>query len=150
LLFSKNICGQGAISLKVFMEENTVDPKLIIDKVAEDEEIFQHVNNPIIGIKPIQKKYLGIPNHADQIGNKFFFTDGEAKVEIVVVTDEIIRVRLAPHGVFLDEFSYAVPKLSIKATAFTLFESDTEFRVSTGVINCHIRKQDFFISFSDS
>ena len=43
--------------------------------------------------------------------NKFFFTDGEAKVEILVVTHEIIRVRLAPHGVFLEEFSYAVPKL---------------------------------------
>src|ERR1700712_5647063 len=132
------------------MEENTTDPKLDKDILAEDDETFQHVNNPIIGIKPIQKKYLGIPNHADQIGNKFFFTDGEAKVEIVVVTDEIIRVRLAPHGVFLEEFSYAVPKLAQKATAFTLFENDAEFRVSTGVINCHVRKQDFFISFSDA
>jgi alpha-glucosidase len=90
---SKNFCWQGAISLNVFMEENTVDPKLELNKVAAEEEVFQHVNNPIIGIKPIQKKYLGIPNHADQIGNKFFFTDGEAKVEIVVVTDEIIRVQ---------------------------------------------------------
>ncbi len=72
------------------------------------------------------------------------------KVEVVVVTDEIIRVRLAPHGVFLDEFSYAVPKLVQKATTFTLFENNKEFRVSTPVINCHIRKKDFFISFSDS
>jgi len=132
------------------MEENTIDPQLDSNKSTADDEVFQHVNNPVIGLKPIIKKYLGIPKQVDQIGNKFFFTDGEAKVEIVVVTDEIIRVRLAPHGVFLEEFSYGVPNLMPKATAFTLFEDDAEFRVSTGVVTCHIRKADFFISFSDA
>src|ERR1700712_1555057 len=102
------------------MEENSIDPELELNKLLEDEEDFKHVNNPIVGIKPIIKKYLGVPNHADQIGNKFYFTDGEAKVEIIVVTKEIIRVRVAPHGVFLDDFSYAVPKLVQKTTEFTL------------------------------
>ncbi|MDN3581362.1 glycoside hydrolase family 31 protein [Mucilaginibacter flavus] len=138
------------------MESNTPNPELITSKIVEvenlleEEEEFHHLNNPADGIKPIIKKYLGIPNHADQLGNKFYFTDGDAKVEVVVVTDDIIRVRLAPHGVFLEEFSYAVPKLVQKTADFTLYENEDEFRVATKSINCHIRKKDFFISFSDS
>jgi alpha-glucosidase len=138
------------------MESNTPNPELITSKLVEaenlleEEEEFHHLNNPADGIKPVVKKYLGIPNHADQLGNKFYFTDGDAKVEVIVVTDEIIRVRLAPHSVFLEDFSYGVPKLPTKAAGFTLHENEDEFRVSTYKVNCHIRKKDFFISFSDS
>ncbi|MGZ3755621.1 MAG: glycoside hydrolase family 31 protein [Mucilaginibacter sp.] len=132
------------------MEDITPDPELLANKVLEEEEEFHHLNNPAESIKPIIKKYLGVPNQASQVGNKFYFTDGDAKVEVVVVTDLIIRVRLAPHGVFLEDFSYAVPKLAQKAASFTLHEDEKEFRVSTEIVSCHIRKKDFFISFSDS
>ncbi|SHN01533.1 glycoside hydrolase family 31 protein [Mucilaginibacter sp. OK098] len=133
------------------MEDNILNQELLANRLIEDEEEeFHHLNNPADGIKPIIKKYLGVPNHVDQLENKFYFTDGDAKVEVTVVTDEIIRVRLAPHGVFLEEFSYAVPKLEQKATVFALHEDENEFRVSTSIVNCHIRKDDFFISFSDS
>jgi alpha-glucosidase len=133
------------------MEDNILNPELLASKLIEEqEEEFHHLNNPADGIKPIIKKYLGVPNHVDQVGNKFCFSDGDAKVEVVVITDEIIRVRLAPHSVFLDDFSYAVPKLEHKATVFALTENEDEFRVSTKVVNCHIRKKDFFISFSDN
>jgi alpha-glucosidase len=138
------------------MESNTPNPELItsklieVENLLEEEEEFHHLNNPADGIKPVVKKYLGVPNHADQLGNKFYFTDGDAKVEVIVVTDEIIRVRLAPHSVFLEDFSYGVPKLPTKAAGFTLHEDENEFRVSTYKVNCHIRKKDFFISFSDS
>ena len=63
-----------------------------------------------------------MPIGAEQKGNKFYFTDGDARVEVTVVTDEIIRVRLAPHSVFLDDFSYAVPKLENKVSVFGLHE----------------------------
>src|SRR6195952_2610013 len=114
------------------MESNKPNPEEITSKIVEAENLleveeeFHHLNNPADGIKPIIKKYLGIPNHADQIGNKFFFSDGDAKVEVVVVTDEIIRVRLAPHSVFLEEFSYAVPKLEHKVSVFGLREEEHE------------------------
>ncbi|RYE17691.1 MAG: DUF4968 domain-containing protein [Sphingobacteriales bacterium] len=127
-----------------------LNPKEIFNEQVEEEEGFRHLNNPADGIKPITKKYLGIPTHASQAGNKFYFTDGDAKVEIVVVNDEIIRVRLAPHGVFLEDFSYAVPELKHKPVPVTLYNEEKEFRVSTGKVNCHIRKADFFISFSDT
>ena len=132
------------------MEENILNDELLANKLIEEEEEFHHLNNPADGIKPIIKKYLGVPTHVDQMGNKFFFNDGDAKVEVMVITDEIIRVRLAPHSVFLDDFSYAVPELQQKAIVFSLTEDEDEFRVSTSVVNCHIRKKDFFISFSDT
>jgi len=131
------------------MEEDLQDQEPVTNIMIEEEEGFHHVNNPAEGIKPVIKKYLGVPNNAVQQNNKFFFSDGDATVELVVVTDEIIRVRLAPHSVFLDEFSYAVPKLEQKAADFFMTEYEDEFCVSTRVINCHIRKKDFFISFSD-
>jgi alpha-glucosidase len=131
------------------MEENIPNTELVPNKIVEEDIPFQHVNNPAADIKPVIKKYLGVPIHAEQKTNKFFFTDGDATVEITVVTDEIIRVRLAPHSVFLDEFSYAVPKLEHKAVKFKLLENEFEYCVSTKAVNCHIRKKDFFISFSD-
>ena len=73
------------------MENNVPNPERITSKLVEaenlleEEEEFHHLNNPADGIKPIIKKYLGIPNHADQVGNKFYFTDGDAKVEVVVI-----------------------------------------------------------------
>jgi alpha-glucosidase len=132
------------------MEDNIQDPELLANRLLEEEEEFHHLNNPAEAIKPIIKKYLGIPNHAHQVENKIYFTDGDAKVEVVIVTEQVIRIRLAPHGVFLEEFSYAVPKLQHKNIAFTLHENETEFRVSTSAVSCHIRKKDFFISFSDN
>jgi len=115
-----------------------------------DEDEFHHVNNPAVGLKPIVKKYLSRPLSAEQKNNKFYFSDGDAKVEVTVITDEIIRVRLAPHGVFLDEFSYAVPKLEKKVSVFGMHEHEQEYVVYTNIINCHINKEDFFISFSDN
>jgi alpha-glucosidase len=132
------------------MEENILNSDLLINKLLEEEEEeFHHVNNPAADIKPVMKKYLGIPTHVEQSGNRFYFGDGDAKVEITVVNDEIIRVKLAPHGVFLDEFSYAVPKLPSKPVEHTFTESETEFTVSTKKVNCHISKKNFLISFSD-
>jgi len=119
-------------------------------KVVIEQEVIQHLNNPVVGLKPIVKKYLGSVLKVTQNGNRFYFSDADAKVEVIVVTDDIIRVRLAPHGVFLEEFSYAVNKIDHRVSVFSLDETDAEYVVSTNRVNCHIRKQDFHISFSDS
>src|SRR5476649_720367 len=104
------------------MDQQIRHTHLFINRLLEENEPFHHVNNPAADIKPVIKKYLGIPNHAEKTGNKIYFSDDDAKVEVTVVTDEIIRVRLAPHGVFLEEFSYAVPKLEHEEPEFELVE----------------------------
>ncbi|HET8830333.1 MAG TPA: glycosyl hydrolase, partial [Pelobium sp.] len=114
-----------------------------------DEEEIQHVNNPIVGLKPIEKEFLGAVKEVRQENNKFIFTDGSASVEIRVVSDEIIRVRLAPHSVFLEEFSYAVPQLDQKVAVFNFTEDETHYAVSTNTVSCLVNKANFHISFRD-
>ncbi|KHJ36750.1 alpha-xylosidase BoGH31A [Pedobacter glucosidilyticus] len=128
------------------------EPKgLPIEITAEDlEQDIQHVNNPIVGLKPIEKKYLGKVTEVRQENNRYIFSDGDASVEIRVVSDEIIKVRMAPHSVFLEEFSYAVPKLDQRVAVFTFTEEDDKYAVSTNTVTCFINKEDFRISFADN
>jgi alpha-glucosidase len=125
---------------------------IIADATAAhaEDEIIQHLNNPVTALKPIVKQYLTTVTKVKKEGNKFYFSDGNAKVEIRVVSDEIIRVRLAPHGVFLEDFSYAVPVVDQKVTTFRLEENDEFYSVSTNTVTCRINKEDFFISFVDN
>jgi alpha-glucosidase len=134
------------------MEEiNEPDKGIITNTDIEDtEELIQHLNNPVTDLKPIVKKYLSGVQKVTAQGNKFFFADGSANVEIRVVSDEIIRVRLAPHGVFLDDFSYAVPVVDQKVTTFKMEEHQDDYTVSTNTVTCKIRKSDFFISFVEN
>lgn len=115
-----------------------------------EEEIIQHLNNPVANLKPIVKEYLTGVKKVKKENNRFYFSDGNAKVEVRVVSDEIIRVRLAPHGVFLDDFSYAVPTVDQKVTTFSLKESEDFYAISTNTVTCKINKSDFFISFIDN
>ncbi len=118
--------------------------------IEQLEEGVQHVNNPIVGIQPIVKKYLTAIKEFRQDNNNFYFSDGEAQVEVRVVSDEIIRVRLAPHSVFLEEFSYAVENPMQRVSVFSFKEDELSYRVSTNTVTCVINKANFFISFVDN
>ena len=114
------------------------------------EKDLQHINNPVVGLEPIVKRYLSEVEGYVQENNNFYFTDGNAKVEVRVVSDEIIRIRLAPQGVFLEEFSYAVEECDQSATVFKLYEDEEAYRVETNVVSCIIDKSTFLISFKDN
>ena len=85
-------------------DNDQIDPKDISEHIEIttedlDTEEIQHVNNPIVGLKPIEKEFLGAVKEVRQENNKYIFSDGAASVEVRVVSDEIIRIRLAPHSV---------------------------------------------------
>ncbi|RZK78713.1 MAG: DUF4968 domain-containing protein [Pedobacter sp.] len=126
------------------------DNNPIINKQEAVEEVVQHLNNPVTDLKPIVKQYLSTVQKVVVDGNKFYFGDESAKVEVRVVSDEIIRVRLAPHGVFLEEFSYAVPVVDQKVTTFKLEEFEDHYAVSTNTITCKVDKSNFHISFVEN
>lgn len=133
------------------MEEENEKELIGQDNIQEIvEDTIQHLNNPVNILKPIVKRYLSAVTKVKKEGNKFYFSDGEARVEIRVVSDEIIRVRLAPHGVFLDDFSYAVPVVDQKVSTFNLAEQEDSYSISTNTITCNIRKKDFLISFIEN
>lgn len=119
----------------------------IIDNDLSFEDEIHHVNNPVLDLPKIEKNYLSKVTGYTKEGNSFYFTDGRARVEIKVVADEIIRVRLAPEGVFLADFSYAVTETDKHSVLFTLEEDKENYKVKTNRTTCFVRKSDFLISF---
>lgn len=124
-----------------------MEEPLNLQEVENEEE--RHVTNPVTLPKPIVKKYLGEVTEHVRKGNDFYFSDGEASVEVKVVSDEIIRVRLAPHKAFLDDFSYAVPGITNVPSEVAFAEETEYYEVATSSVRCRISKQDFLVSFAD-
>jgi alpha-glucosidase len=54
-------------------------------------ESMHHVNNPVLDLPKIEKKYLETIVAHNQNDKSYYFSDGKAKVEIKIVTDEIVR-----------------------------------------------------------
>jgi len=131
---------------------NTRKEEFVANMVEAEslEANIQHVNNPVLDLPDIEKKYLGTVLGYVKETNGYVFTDGRAKVEFKVVTDEIIRVRLAPGGVFLDDFSYAVVEVEEHANAHHVAEDETHYHIVTSKVRCSIGKEDFLISFGDN
>ena len=129
------------------------DTKLLVTDDINIEKLesgVQHLNNPVLDLQPVVKKYLTRVTEVKQDQNNFYFSDGYAKVEVRVVSDEIIRIKLAPHGVFLEDFSYAVPQSEQRVTVFKFTETEDTYRVFTNMVTCVIQKKDFLISFADN
>lgn len=60
-------------------------------------------------VKDAHKTFLGRIINQQRNGNTFLFEDeSRAKVEVIVLTKTIFRIRLAPNGRFLPDFSYAI------------------------------------------
>lgn len=129
--------------------EVSKDPIVTELDINDLESDMQHVNNPVVGLEPIVKKYLTAVTEYSQDGNNFYFSDGNSKVEVRVISDQIIRVRLAPQSVFLEDFSYAVESTDHRVTVFKLEDEAETYRVETNAVACVIRKNDFKISFED-
>lgn len=110
---------------------------------------IQHVNNPVLDLPVIEKKYLRTAIGYHKEGNSYIISDGKAAVEIRVIADEIIRVRLAPRGVFLDDFSYAVIPQEHSAHGYGFAEDESAYYVHTARVTCRVDKKDFLISFAD-
>lgn len=113
------------------------------------EEEIHHTNNPVLDPPSIEKKYLKPIRQFIQQDNSFYFHDGVATVEVKVVSDEIIRVRLAPNSSFLKDFSYAVSNSTQHVDLFDLTEDDTSYRVRTNTVTCVIEKETALVSFVD-
>lgn len=123
-----------------------------VDILGEESlDNIHHVNNPVLDVPAIEKNYLSQVRSYSKEGNAYVFTDGKAKVEVRIFSDEIIRVRLAPQGTFLDDFSYAVKTdLHLHPTSFSLEELEDAYLVKTAATTCRIQKDNFFISFGDT
>jgi alpha-glucosidase len=129
--------------------EVSKDPLTVPQESYDQEGDMQHLNNPIVGLEPIVKKYLSSVRSYRQNNSSFYFSDGTAEVEIKVISDEIIRVRLAPQATFLEDFSYAISNHELSSSGFSCKETENSFRVETNTVTCVINKSNFLISFEN-
>src|SRR4030095_3422612 len=122
------------------------------DGIASEQLVppaVEHSDIPDISVPPIAKQYLKEVKQLIPGGNRYYFSDGISDVEIKVVSDEIIRVRMAPQGEFLDEFSYAISDHKFQISRIETSETTEHFVITTNTISCLVRKIDFHISFTD-
>jgi len=115
----------------------------------ENEILEQEIKTNVTEITPITKQYLQAVSQIKVLGNQFFLGDGRSTVCITVVSDEIIRVRMAPQGIFLVDFSYGLSNEEFRISRIDTHEDDLEYRISTNTVNCTITKSNFHIAFSD-
>ena len=106
-------------------------------------------NSSLLAVPPVTKQFLTAVTQMVPSGNRYYFSDGISRVEVKVISDEIIRIRLAPQGEFLDEFSYALADTRFHLTRIETTETADHYMVATNTIVCRITKKDFLISFSD-
>ncbi len=66
---------------------------------------------------------------------------GDAALRISAVTNEIVRVRLAPDGQFGRDFSWAVLDLSANGTLRITDENDDHIKATTGAINVTVHRR---------
>jgi len=127
------------------LEENLYPSESELD----DDALEQEIKTNITEISPITKQYLQSVNQIRVEGNHFFIGDGRSTVCVTVISDEIIRVRMAPQGIFLIDFSYALSPEDYRISRIDIYEDDIIYRISTNTVSCTIQKINFHISFSD-
>ena len=130
-------------------QKETGIEELITENITGLNNEIPIADIPPITILPFTKQYLAEVKQMIPSGNRYFFSDGVSKVEVKVVSDEIIRVRMAPQGEFLDEFSYAVEDKPLQITRIETVETEHYFSVATNMVACRIAKKSFQISFVD-
>lgn len=128
---------------------NMIDPELKVSDQNDHKEEEKFLNNPIVTVGPVTKQYLKSVKNYVTDGNRFVFSDGLSKVQISVISDEIIRVRMAPQGVFLADFSYAIQEFDHVITKVSMKETPQEYMISTPKVTCVVAKETFLISFQD-
>ncbi|MGB0524948.1 MAG: glycoside hydrolase family 31 protein [Flammeovirgaceae bacterium] len=84
-------------------------------------------------------------------GNSFHFhCDNRTALYVHVITDEIIRFRYTPDGVFQDDFSYAIVEdLKEHVSKLKFTQSYNFYDIKTAKLNCRIFKEGLRVQISD-
>ena len=74
---------------------------------------------------------------------------GTSLMQVRVLSDDIVRVRFAPTGVFLPDSSWAVIKTNWPAIPVTIADHPSEITLTTKELTVRIEKQPLRVSFLD-
>ncbi|MCS7145789.1 MAG: glycoside hydrolase family 31 protein [Nitrososphaerota archaeon] len=93
--------------------------------------------------------FLGNLSSFEKRDNKVVLVCGAAKVELQILAPDLVRVRLAPNGVFEPDYSWAVVKRDWPPADFTLEETDRALRVKTSELVVEVQRAPCRLSFFD-
>ncbi|MCS6917976.1 MAG: glycoside hydrolase family 31 protein [Chitinophagales bacterium] len=104
---------------------------------------------PSLEVPPVTKQYFSAIAEWQSSGNRVYCGDGRARMEVSVISDDIVRVRLAPHGQFLEDFSYAVVGKKGLLSHLDVVRNESDLMLTTNSLQCRIQLADGRISFHD-
>ncbi len=94
-------------------------------------------------------QHIGNVQRVEKLKDGVELTAGAAKVRVTVFRDGVIRVRLAPQGLFPKDFSWAVIE-SPEAAAVNVEDGKNEVRMTAGRIVVIVKKSPLLIDFADA
>jgi alpha-glucosidase len=94
-------------------------------------------------------QHIGAVQHVDKLKDGVQLTAGRAKVSITAFRDGVIRVHVAPQGVFSKDFSWAVIE-SPEPPAIRIDDDKSEVRLSLGQTTVVVNKSPVLIRFADA
>ena len=99
----------------------------------------------------VSKQYLGSVHSAEQIDdNTFLLADLNSRLYIEAIAEHTLRVRLAPQGTFLPDFSYAlVPQEKPDFISEMAITTDC-IEIKTNMLTVRVNRENFCASFFDA
>jgi alpha-glucosidase len=94
-------------------------------------------------------QHVGAVQHVDRLRDGVELTVGHAKIRITAFNDAVIRVRVAPQGVFPSDSSWAVIQ-NPQLPSVTVEDSRTEVMLRVGNTTVVAKKLPLLITFADA
>jgi alpha-glucosidase len=90
---------------------------------------------------------LGQIKKVEQAGQVILLHDVNARLEVTVISENIVRMRVAPHGTFLPDFSYARKESEFNALNPNWAEEEDHFALLLPDFTLEISKEDMATRF---
>ena len=94
-------------------------------------------------------QHIGKVTKVEKLPDGVELTAGKSKVRITAFREGIVRVRVAPTGVFPKDFSWAIVEAP-QSPAVKIDDAKDELRMTAGDIVVRVNKSPLLISFSDN
>ena len=93
--------------------------------------------------------HLGKVDAVSKLSDGVELSSGNAKVRVSFIREGIVRVRVAPHGTFPPDHSWAIVQAPLPPTV-SVQDSPTEVKLSSGDVAVTVQKSTLLVAFLDA
>ena len=102
----------------------------------------------VVRVQATGWEHLGNVDHVQELKDGVELSAGQAKVRITFFRGDIVRVRLAPNGVFPKDYSWAIIQPAAPPSV-KVHNAKDEVRVTSGSVVVAVRKSPLLINFEN-